>query len=70
MADIQDKDTRYFIEIDLVSLKIVQCSFANKWNIDMGRQSDPSIHRLFLTPGQYRKFVDRCATELSDVIDI
>lgn len=69
MVRTQDKDTRYFIEIDLQNLKVSRCSFENKWSINKGRQTDPTIHRLFLTPGQYRKLVDRCRDELSDVID-
>jgi hypothetical protein len=69
MAKIQNNDTRYFIEIDLQSLKIMRCGFDDKWSINKGRQVDPAMHRLFLTPGQYRKFVSRCAEELSNIID-
>lgn len=63
MKKIQDKDTRYFIEIELSSLKIVKCSFDYKDNLNKGRQNDPAIHRLFITRGQYTKFVDRCSNE-------
>lgn len=69
MSKVENKDTRYFIEIDRVSLKIIRCSFDDKHNINKGKQVDPSIHRLFLTPGQYRKFVSRCENELSEIID-
>ena len=69
MARIQDKDTRYFIEIDLRSLKIIRCSYRQRQLLDKGRQSDPNIHRLFLTKGQYDKFVTRCAPALGSVLD-
>ena len=69
MRKIQDKDTRYFVEIDLSSLKIVKCSFDHKENLNKGRQNDPAIHRLFLTKGQYTKFVDRFSNELGKVIE-
>lgn len=61
MSEIQDKDTRYFVEIDLSSLKIIRCGFDQKESLNKGRQNDPGIHRLFLTKGQYTKFIDRCS---------
>ena len=69
MRKIQDKDTRYFVEINLSNLKISRCSFDHKDNLHKGRQNDPAIHRLFLTKGQYTKYVDRCAHELGKVIE-
>lgn len=69
MTEIQDKDTRYFIEINLKNLKIINCSFDQKDNLNKGRQNDPAIHRLFLTKGQYSKFVERCSNELDEVIE-
>ena len=69
MAKIQDKDTRYFIDIDLKNLKIVRCGYDQKENLDKGRQNDPLLHRLFLTMGQYNKLIDRCGVELSSVFN-
>jgi hypothetical protein len=69
MSRIQDKDTRYFIEIDLDSLKVIKCSFDQKDNLDKGRQGDPAIHRLFITKGQYSKLVTRCAKEIAAIRD-
>lgn len=66
----QNKNTRYFIEIDLDSLKIVKCSYDDREEVlDKGRQNDPKIHRLFLTLGQYNKFVSRCGDELASVLE-
>ncbi|MCP4431433.1 MAG: hypothetical protein GY806_10675 [Gammaproteobacteria bacterium] len=61
MGKIQNRDTRYFIEIDLETLKIVDDGYDQKENLDGGRQNNPKIHRLFLTRGQYNKFVNRQA---------
>ncbi len=69
MARVKDKDTRYFVEIDLKSLKIIRCSYEQKQKLDKGRQDDPNVHRLFLTKGQYGKFVTRCAAELGSAAE-
>ena len=61
MGKVQDRDTRYFIEIDLETLKIVRNDYDQKQNLDKGRQNNPKVHRLFLTKGQYNKFVERCS---------
>ncbi len=69
MSRIQDKDTRYFVEIDLDSLKIIRCCFDQKQNLNKGRQNDPTVHRLFLTKGQYNKLVNRCANMLATELE-
>lgn len=69
MNDQQDRDLRYFIEIDLDSLEIVRVGSDAKQVLDGGKQMQPGIHRLFLSKGQYTKFVDRCAPELRHVLD-
>lgn len=51
MSLIENDDTRYFLEIDLGSLKIIRCSFDQKQNLDNGRQNNQTVHRLFLTKG-------------------
>jgi hypothetical protein len=69
MSRIENNDTRYFLEIDLGTLKIIRCSFDQKGNLDKGRQDNPTVHRLFLTKGQYNKFVQRCENELKSVLE-
>ena len=69
MNGVQDQDTRYFIDICLSSLKVIQCGYAQKENLAKGHQVDPAIHRLFVTQGQYNKMVSRCANELASIID-
>ncbi len=69
MSKIENDDTRYFIEIDLGSLEIIRVGFDQKQNLDKGQQKQDGIHRLFLTKGQYNKFVSRCESELQGVLD-
>ena len=60
----EDKDTRYFLTIDRATLEILSCGFDQKQNLDKGRQPNETEHRLFITKGQYNKFVDRCGDAL------
>jgi len=69
MSKVENNDTRYFVEVDLSSLKLVRCAYDQKENLDKGKQNDPQLHRLFLTKGQYRKFVERCGDQLADIIE-
>lgn len=69
MSRVEDADTRYFVEIELDSLELVRCGFDQKQNLDKGHQTVEGIHRLFVTKGQYHKFVERCHVELAAVLD-
>ncbi|WDD97436.1 hypothetical protein [Thalassomonas actiniarum] len=69
MSKIQDKDTRYFIEINLATLKVTRCGYDQKENLDKGRQTNPAVHRLFVTEGQFNKMVERCGKELESIIE-
>lgn len=68
MAITEDNDTRYFVEIELASLKIIKVAFDKKQNLEKGHQNDPLTHRLFVTKGQYHKFLERCDIELQPVL--
>lgn len=69
MNRIENKDTRYFLEIDLETLEVIRVGFDQKQNLDKGQQKKPDIHRLFLSKGQYQKFVSRCETQIQGVLD-
>lgn len=69
MNNIENEDTRYFLDIDLVTLKVTRVGFDQKKNLDKGHQKKPDVHRLFLTKGQYHKWVNRCKAELQGVLD-
>ena len=69
MSMIENVDTRYFLEINIDSLQIIRVGFDQKQSLDKGQQKQLGIHRLFLTKGQYNKFVSRCESELRVVLD-
>ena len=66
---IENKNTRYFIEIDCATLEIIRVGSDHKEYLNRGHQDDPGIHRLFLSAGQYSKFVSRCEDDLQSVLD-
>ena len=43
MSSPQNRDTRYFIEIDLDTLEIIRCGFDQKQNLDKGWQTRAGI---------------------------
>lgn len=65
----ENADTRYFIEIDLATLELLRCGFDQKQNLQKGQQTREGIHRLFVSKGQYHKFVERCHVELAAILD-
>ena len=69
MNTIKHKDTRYFIEIDLETLELIRVGLEQKQRLDKGQQKNTGIHRLFISEGQYNKFISRCEVELQSVLD-
>ena len=69
MQQVEGKDTRYFLEIELATLKVIRVGFDQKQSLNKGKQNNPGIHRLFITKGQYNKLVSRCKTELQSILD-
>lgn len=60
MKKVENSDTRYFIELDLKTHNVFTHGYDQKQNLDKGHQLDPANHRIFLTKGQYNKFIARC----------
>lgn len=69
MNAIENKDNRYFIEIDLDTLEVIRVGCDVKQNLDKGLQKHIGIHRLFIGKGQYNQLVSRCGQELESVLD-
>lgn len=63
MKELENRDTRYFIEMNLSTHKIERYGYDQKQNLDNGHQLDPDCHRIFVTKGQYNKLVSRCFTK-------
>ena len=62
-------EIRYFIEIELDTLQVVRLGSDFRDQLEGGRQTQAGIHRLFISKGQFNKFVERCGPELSHVLD-
>lgn len=58
MSKQQDKETRYFIDIDLASFTIIHMGYNQRCNL-VKMQVDPLRHRLFVTRGQYNKLLSK-----------
>lgn len=54
-----DKDTRYYIDIDLRTQSIVKWDYGNKYEIARPNFDNPFHHRLFISRGQYNKILQR-----------
>lgn len=49
----QNEDTRYFIDLDLKTKKIVKIDYDNRFNLEQDLEFP--LHRIFITKGQYNK---------------
>ncbi len=54
----EDKETRYYIDLDLAAGKIIKWEYDQRANIvqDLAK---PTHQRVFITKGQYNKLVKR-----------
>ncbi len=51
----KDKDTRYYIDLDLESKKIIGWDYGQRQILIQEKMDDPSCVRIFITEGQYNK---------------
>ena len=57
MTRIEDKDTRYFIDLDLETQTLLGWDFGNRFELVKQKPASPAHHRVFLTKGQWNKLV-------------
>lgn len=55
------KKEYYFVAVDLTNMTIVDWGITTKATLT-GNTSKPNIHRVFLTKGQYNKFVNKLSS--------
>ena len=55
MKKKEDKNTRYFMDVDLSEQKILGWDYDQKEILIKEKQTEPHKHRIFLTKGQYYK---------------
>ena len=61
MNKMIDKDTRFYIDIDLKSGTIIRWNSGNRFQLEQVLPN-PDHHRIFLTTGQYNKLVNKYNT--------
>jgi hypothetical protein len=59
MKKKEDKNTRFFLDVDLKEQKILGWDYDQKEKLILDKISEPHIHRIFLTKGQYNKLSKR-----------
>ena len=52
----EDKETRYYIDIDFKTMKIIHWGYDNRHILIAQEMAKPFLQRIFLTKGQYNKF--------------
>lgn len=58
MKKIEDKETRYYIDLDLKTGKIIGWDFNQRETIEQ-HLSNPFHQRVFITKGQYNNIVKK-----------
>ena len=59
MSKKEDKDTRYFVDLDLRTRTVLNWDYDQKDKLVGQVLADPFQHRIFLTKGQYNKLDDK-----------
>ena len=54
---LQDKNSRYYLDIDLTSKEIINLDFDNRFEIK--QQIESPFHRVFISEGQYYKLLEK-----------
>ena len=54
----EDNDTRYYLDIDLTTKKIIEWNYGPKDQLATKLVGN-SMHRIFLTKGQYQKLISK-----------
>ncbi len=59
MKKREDKETRYYIDLDLKTQKILHWDHDQRETLVMYKATNPFHHRIFITKGQYNKLVKK-----------
>jgi hypothetical protein len=55
MRKREDRNTRYFIDLDLETRRILSWDYGQRDKLAVQELMKPSHHRVFITKGQYNK---------------
>ena len=53
----EDKDIRYYIDVDLENKKVINWNFGNRYELEQ-ELKNKSHKRIFITKGQYNKLLE------------
>ncbi len=54
MSDNKDKNTRYYIDINISDKQVIGWGYGDRFELDK-EISDKNVVRIFITKGQYNK---------------
>lgn len=63
----EDKNTRYFMDVNLKEQKILGWDYDQKEKLILEKITEPHIHRIFLSKGQYYKLDKKQETYLDSI---
>jgi len=67
MEKQEDKNTRYFIDVDLKEQRILGWDFDQKEKLILEKITEAYIHRIFISKGQYNKLDNKQETYLDSI---
>ena len=59
MKEQEDKDTRYFIDLDLRTRRILVWDYDNRHKLARQEPEEPFHHRVYVSKGQFNKLVQK-----------
>ena len=54
MTKIMNSDTRFYIDIDIETKKVIDWNYGQRQKLEQ-KPPDPNYRRIFITKGQYNK---------------
>ena len=58
MQKDEDKDTRYYIDLDVVARKIIGWDYDQREKLVLEKQQYPEV-RIYITKGQFNKLINK-----------
>jgi hypothetical protein len=60
--DINDKEVRFYVDLDVVTRKVLGWDYDHRMNLVKQEPADPNVVRIYLTKGQYNKLLKKGQT--------
>jgi len=54
MKEVEDKNTRYYIDLDLETSQIIGCDYGQREELALEKVEKPRV-RIYITKGQFNK---------------